>query len=292
MSAQQNLVPNGSFEQIDSCHNISTGYLSFPKQWYMPTTGSSDYFNSCDASGYFSTPSNMFGYQVPFHGNAYVGFAVYDRNNEYSEYISVKLSKPLTQNITYNVRYYLSLSEPSKYAINNIGIYFDKDSIYTNNSLPLNLYVPQVKSNLFVANKNIWTLVESSYIAKGDERYINVGNFKLNANTDTLSNDSLTNYAYYFIDSIGVYENTNTLIIPNVFTPNNDGVNDVWKLEFNEKVNCFIYNRWGNFIFQSDKKVIQWDGRTTSGEPCSNGTYYYIIQTETEIYKGNIQLIR
>ena len=101
-------------------------------------------------------------------------------------------------------------------------------------------------------------------------------------------------YAYYYIDDVQIIEKEQTKIIANVFTPNNDGANDVWRCDFSsfETVNCSIYNRWGNLIFQSNKQIIQWDGRTTSGINCEDGIYFYCIETEAEKHKGHIQLIR
>ena len=74
------------------------------------------------------------------------------------------------------------------------------------------------------------------------------------------------------------------LEIPNVFTPNEDGVNDTFRIqlpsgsafkEFN------VYNRWGNLVHSTEphgQTVLLWDGRTTGGEACSSGVYYYVLQ--------------
>lgn len=100
---------------------------------------------------------------------------------------------------------------------------------------------------------------------------------------------------YLFIDDISIKEIEQlTPIIPNVFSPNGDLVNDVWRCDFSafENASCFIYNRWGNLIFYSNKQIILWDGRTTSGNQCEDGIYFYCIETEKEKYKGHIQLIR
>ena len=104
---------------------------------------------------------------------------------------------------------------------------------------------------------------------------------------------------------ITVLNNCPLLITPNIFTPNNDGIND--KLEFrikNAELQLFeIYNRWGVQIFKSTTQpinnttTISWDGRSTSGEPCSDGVYYYILETknkkgELEKQRGYISLVR
>lgn len=74
------------------------------------------------------------------------------------------------------------------------------------------------------------------------------------------------------------------LIIPNVFTPNDDGANDVWRFVLPNGCNLKsiqVFNRWGNLIYQKTNKLSQttvlWDGRTTSGELCQAGVYYFIL---------------
>ncbi|MCB9360997.1 MAG: gliding motility-associated C-terminal domain-containing protein [Flavobacteriales bacterium] len=98
--------------------------------------------------------------------------------------------------------------------------------------------------------------------------------------------------------------NCDTLFeIPNVFTPNKDGQNDLFKPLINEKVKSLkmkIYNRWGQLIYESNQKNEGWNGTTTSGIAVSEGTYFYIINAEIiengnptdNIYKGTLTLIR
>jgi gliding motility-associated-like protein len=80
-----------------------------------------------------------------------------------------------------------------------------------------------------------------------------------------------------------------TFFIPNVFTPNEDSVNDTWlaTLPKGSFLNGLeIYNRWGNLMYQPDAllldthtiSTILWDGRTTSGEKASEGVYYYVLE--------------
>lgn len=73
-------------------------------------------------------------------------------------------------------------------------------------------------------------------------------------------------------------------IIPNVFTPNDDSINDVWRFSLgkgNLLQGISIYNRWGNLIWETSRASvtqINWDGRTTSGEPTPSGVYFYVLQ--------------
>ena len=71
-----------------------------------------------------------------------------------------------------------------------------------------------------------------------------------------------------------------SLLIPNVFTPNNDGVNDVLTLNyFGDGVyEILIYDRWGAAIFSTRDKQVFWDGTTSSGEPAPEGVYYMYVR--------------
>ncbi|PJB15137.1 MAG: hypothetical protein CO118_04955 [Flavobacteriales bacterium CG_4_9_14_3_um_filter_32_8] len=97
------------------------------------------------------------------------------------------------------------------------------------------------------------------------------------------------------IDAFG----ESVILIPNVFTPNVDGSNDVFTVDgVNlESVDCVIFNRWGQKMYSWNNVNGFWDGRTTSGSECPDGTYFYIInalgQDGVEYFKkGAFSLIR
>jgi gliding motility-associated-like protein len=152
-----------------------------------------------------------------------------------------------------------------------------------------------------------WQLVTISFVANGSEKYVVIGNFedstKLSyttpCDTSFWGNLHLAG-GYFFIDDVSLTEMPyQEPTLPNVFTPNNDGLNDVWTINLNgyEQVNCNVYNRWGIKVFETDTTIINWNARTTSGEACYDGTYFYTIQAinpyqEKKYYKGFIQLIR
>jgi gliding motility-associated-like protein len=88
------------------------------------------------------------------------------------------------------------------------------------------------------------------------------------------------------------------LLIPNSFSPNNDGLNDVFRIHglYRELLDFSIYNRYGERIYYTKNKSAGWDG-TFKGKPCEQGTYYYIIRLvagdgNTKHFKGDINLIR
>lgn len=74
-------------------------------------------------------------------------------------------------------------------------------------------------------------------------------------------------------------EDCNNVVIPNVITPNGDGVNDFFRIEIFENTcfSCKIYNRWGEKIYEFDQAGQGWDGRV-KGREVSEGTYYYLLE--------------
>jgi len=92
---------------------------------------------------------------------------------------------------------------------------------------------------------------------------------------------------------------TEGLFVPNVFTPNGDGMNDGFHVSAAglKTFSIEIFNRWGERVFISNSPDIDWDGRSTTGVQESDGDYYYIIRATD--YKGKpfnqngyVQLIR
>lgn len=92
--------------------------------------------------------------------------------------------------------------------------------------------------------------------------------------------------------------NKKSFAVPNVFSPNNDNVNDKFLIKSSsiDKYHISIYNRWGSLVYESNNIEEGWDG-TFMQQPCSDAVYYYIaniIDTnhiEQNIY-GTVTLIR
>ncbi|MGP8215653.1 MAG: choice-of-anchor L domain-containing protein [Bacteroidia bacterium] len=89
------------------------------------------------------------------------------------------------------------------------------------------------------------------------------------------------------------------IYVPNVFTPNGDGINDVFHITAGGMQTYYIeiFNRWGEKVFEADSPNIDWTGRSMSGIEESDGTYYYIIKATDYKNKkynldGYLQLIR
>jgi gliding motility-associated-like protein len=108
-------------------------------------------------------------------------------------------------------------------------------------------------------------------------------------------------YALEVNNVCGAYEDTVhvkfkdcSYMIPNVLTPNGDGINDVFVIknkEFYNSIRFQVYNRWGTIIKDAQDQTARWDGRTSYGELCPEGTYFYVIEIDGVIETGSITLI-
>jgi gliding motility-associated-like protein len=108
-----------------------------------------------------------------------------------------------------------------------------------------------------------------------------------------------SNYCYS-LDStvlIELLDCDNDIYIPNAFTPNGNGLNEVFKpvfsrSEYLEEYKFYIYNRWGNLLYYTTDIYDSW-----TGYGCDEGVYVYIIEYKNKRKKqqhltGTVALIR
>lgn len=130
-------------------------------------------------------------------------------------------------------------------------------------------------------------------------------------NSKTVIVNPETNIKYYlsavtgegcmFIDSTFIKVSTCPIsyFVPNVFTPNSDGVNDLFKPYITGPVESYefiIYNRWGNVVFKTNNTTLSWDGKV-GGKTQPTGNYIWTcrlkyVQQEVITKKGSLMLIR
>ncbi|RSK41597.1 OmpA family protein [Mangrovimonas spongiae] len=225
----QNLVKNPSFEEFKNCPE-SIGYFSFDEDrgvryWLRPTGGTPDYFNKCSKTvGY----TNFNGQQNPRTGKGYAGFYGFTHDN-YREYIQGTLSQTLEKDKTYQISFYVSLSEQSNRAIRHFGVYFlDRKMSNINYDRVINAhkvaaradnvaFAPIFNKN-YLNNKTQWVQIQCSYKAKGFETYFLIGNFESNFKSDVekIERNKFKPMAYYYIDDVAISllrEDTNELKI-------------------------------------------------------------------------------
>ena len=248
----QNLVPNGSFETYTQCpSNSSQIYFSAP--WTGPTTNSSDYLNACSLGlnvPHYGGTSNSYPYYLDAKdGQAYAGIYVYSSGN-YREYLQVELTDSLRLGYCYYVEFYAANSQFVPFAVNNIAAQFSHASyqttLTTSNSL---LNVPSHITNYgntIIGDTVKWQKICGIYKVQGNEKYITIGNFNTDANTDTVRLYPIgtgpvlaANMAYVFIDAVAVYSFNPTGNLP-------------WSYRdtiINEGASVFIGNTMGGINF-------------------------------------------
>ncbi len=308
--AQQNLVPNGSFEEYWECPtSYSTpGDPQFEKckYWFMPTQGTSDYMNTCANPSYIiGIPLNASGYQYSFDGNGYAGlFALHISiisPDNYREYIQTKLIECLVNNTEYYFEFYACRGDRQNIAIDRIGALFTDYAISRNDPNPI-ITIPQIESPRYqILDDTVnWTKISGTFVANGGECYLTIGNFRSTEETNYVWThpEWEDDYAVYFIDGISLIEVESKIQVPNIFTPNADNFNDLFIADCTSIINfeAFVYNRWGQQLYSWINPNEGWDGKF-KGVDCSEGAYFYTINAkgiEGKIYNlnGSFQLLR
>lgn len=214
---ENNLVLNPSFESIDGKLKKLT-QINIAKDWDSPTALKADLFSS-SISGDIAVPRNIYGKEFAKDGQNYAGILVYSYNNKKPRtYLQSKLVKPLASGLEYCVTIHVSLADLSKYAIDNIGIHFSdeqisldkKGDIIFNNKDELSAVVSNEKSKIYKARYK-WETICGIYQADGKERYITIGNFFNNKDTDYEKLTKIDSFpgtqlaeAYYYVDKVEV----------------------------------------------------------------------------------------
>lgn len=275
-SNAQNLVMNPSFEEHYSCDfgvsNVwECKHVFNPTDAFLP--GTSDYYNAC-ISGVGNVPYSSGGYQQARTGNAYTGLFITASN--YQEYIQIKLKETLKAGVTYDLSFYANLSNLSREASDDMHVKFVADSIQFQ-EWPHELFVPDWtnEEGNYLTDTVGWMELSGAYTADGTENWMIIGCFYG-------IEDVTTQYVYpenleqanYHIDDVSLVERK--LEIPNIFTPNQDGINDLWEIDA-EVVSVIIYNRWGLEVYSVNSEFSSWNGNNKKGLPCSSGVYYYVV---------------
>jgi len=215
----QNLVPNPSFEQHNSC---TFGLLSNATPWCLShsNAGQSSYYNLCLPNP--NTIPNQYidacftSFQVPHSGIAYIDIGSYVLSaTQESTIPQVKLIDTLKANKIYCVTYYVSVWNNAKYTIDKLG------ALLTPTPFPCFVaggptvaiagqYTPQVVTTPGVAIGDTlnWTEVSGTFTALGNEAHLAIGDFFTHSQ-HYIQNTYPTNcnaLAYYYVDDVSVEE--------------------------------------------------------------------------------------
>jgi hypothetical protein len=217
---QQNLVSNHSFENLEECPNNSSDWNII--EWIKPNGKSSDNFNTCaspSANYSASVPMNIVGFQHPHDGDGYVGIASFGiQYPNIREYVQTEMTDTLTGGIRYHVGFHASAADRWQYAISTLGAALTAEpplvvsTWHPDGMLDADPQVLQY-GQIPLTDTIRWVLISDTVLAQGGERYLTIGNFHLDGESDTVRFNpgqppiygTPTTYAYYYIDDVFVF---------------------------------------------------------------------------------------
>lgn len=178
-SAQINLVPNPGFEEYKQlpCQCMQNDMSEYLVAWDAANAGTSDYITDLAQPGCYADckGDNGQGIQVPHGGHAMVFF--YNEYDTYREYVSVTLSQPLVPGKKYYAEMYVSLTDHSQFATNNVGMCFFNSKRSVSGDGYIITAKPQVNSAALITDSKGWVKVSGTFIADSAYSFLVIGNF-------------------------------------------------------------------------------------------------------------------
>lgn len=283
----QNLSQNGAMSILSNCP-ITSDQLYVLAFWHNPSQASPDIFASCTLNPAISVPSNIVGIQSAFSDSNYIHLLIENRNStSYYEYVTNELLIPLKKDKLYELIYRISLADYSEYSMDRIGVLFTVNKPFYPTDSRIN-EMPQLSTpkGFVLADTANWVEIRDTFTAAGGERYLTIGQFYPNDSLQfTFLQNPVNAWASYYIDGVEVHEIPEPIdtpkaepLLPNVFTPNNDGINDsysITNLPSNSKFE--VFNRWGNSVFYADWYANNWRGESLNGSALAEGVYLAIL---------------
>jgi gliding motility-associated-like protein len=306
-------LENPSFE-VCSSFPVNSGQWQVVSGWNNcgSLLASPDYYHylgSADAD----VPETSMALVEPYDGDAVMGLiACGESGTNIREYISTEFATPLVPGVEYMVGFKLTNGTKTSVStgglgVSDLGILFSELQPLQNSQLPIN-FAPQFKIDTVFYSSD-WCNVNFIFTADQPYRFMTFGLFGGDADKDIESIDGLHPiYAYYFVDDFylnevpedydpteqepekgehgGGGEDTPDLddntphdfFIPNSFTPNGDGNNDIFSPVFTIPVDFefSIYSRWGQLVYRNSKGNRGWNGDYI-GSKAETGAYVWEV---------------
>ncbi len=208
----QNLVENGSFENKAYCpSNFNQQFLNTISSWWQAGDGTPDYFNACSEKA--GVPSNVFGNQKAQNGDAYAGLVTFSTGGKrnYREYLQTKLTRPLAAGEMVCIEMYVSAADFTSFVTDGLGLALTQTKEKQENDMVMKVEPALKNLRLHMLDEdNGWVLISDTYIAKGGEEFLTIGNFlfdkemKIIKRTLDLKGKGQGNWAYMYIDNVSV----------------------------------------------------------------------------------------
>ena len=337
--SQLNLIPFGDLEMTESeCVEFldqPTGGGAFidhlpGNHWVSWHHYTVDVWTDCISHKDFQPPLTSAGFQYPQSGTAYGGFVFFvevirkrltGEKREYGhELVGIHLKEELEKDSIYFFQGYFSIADAKKPDIWNcprLDFLFHADSLKTNfippDTDPELFYYPNanpVRIETPHFNTEDWIKISFLYTAKGGEKFLSFGQI-WNDSSDipictpapkVIADTILATHSYILFDNLSLTKGVPKLDLelPNVFTPNGDGINDTYAFHLEgvyDEINYQIFNRWGEQVYQGNGFSNPWDGTHLNGNPCEEGVYFVKVNAKERygIWKENtgfVHLVR
>lgn len=330
--------PNGGFEFFNQLPN-SIGQWSFTEDWSNcgSTLAHPDYYHVDGTLG-GDLPETPVAFVLPYEGKAIMGFSATGApGTNRRTYLCSPLETSLVAGETYKVSFAITNGAitPGSFGglgCSHLGLHFSTASPTQTGIAPLALQ-PQFKRQAVVYNRD-WERITFSFTADDDFTYVTLGVFNTDAEISIQTFEGATpSLAYYFVDDFTIdlvpgeitqeesdskadnpspeEENAQpdlsenlapSFYIPNAFTPNGDGDNDIFKpvVPPLQNYSFCVFSRWGELIFMTSDPGHGWDG-TQAGDNVGVGMYIWELRyksiledgsTRDEEHRGTVNLIR
>jgi outer membrane protein OmpA-like peptidoglycan-associated protein len=275
-----NYVPNPSFEKAQNLPNIWSRKVSKFNNaiapWNSPTTTIPDIISLLVNERFWANPLNRkqsSGKQLPRTGNNMIGIRTFGEGDDgavacWHEYIQTKLTKELEIGKEYYVELWVSDAVRGIRSSNNIGVYFSDKPLNTNIRLPI-YKTPHINKCKIIENTD-WYKISGFYKPDSVKKYIIIGNFYHDAQTNVIKKDGMIQGAYYYIDDIKVRPKKGgdvatgckpiPVIIPTEQKPIEEDKPDITTTE--QQLNEIEYNigetiKLDNIFFETDKSKLK-----------------------------------
>lgn len=228
--AQQNLVPNPSFEEYFRCpggsdHLMGNGINHFVYNWESAFIQKNFYilnvyFNACNNPNGGGVPINILGFQEAASGKAYAGIG--SRDNEARNYLGTQLIKPMQKGRLYHVSFKINPADSSPFFMNKFGINFytqptiidpGPERLFNFGAKAIYPNKAHIYSDSVLQFVTQWYTIEGDFLADSNYTYLILGNFWHLDSITTIrhfwSQPEIytgSKRSYYLIDDVSVIE--------------------------------------------------------------------------------------
>ena len=184
-------------------------------------------------------------------------------------------------------------SSATTFTVNGAGLVTASITpVYTQGEVPLNITFNNLSTGATTYTWNFGNGTTSTQQNPAAVIYTNSGTYSV---TLIANNRNCSDTAY----AIVVANVATSIIVPNIFSPNDDAINDAFFINCIgiKTLACNIYNRWGQLIYSITSINQSWNGEMNNGNKAVEGTYFYLLEAsgfdgKNYSLKGNITLIR